>query len=143
MKRSLALALALASILVMAVVALPSVTTGWSEFLGTWTNNDKDTGGCTRFVISGLSPDTLVFQGYGKCHPSDCIWDPCPLVTYAASVDSGYGHYATWVWEKDYAVTIGILQFQGSSLQLTLYTAFLDGSGRSNYREVSWFKKSS
>jgi len=110
-----------------------SVTTGWSKFLGTWTNVNPATNGCTRFVISGASADALLYQGYGKCHPTDCVWVPSQLVVYASSVS------ATWIINEGFATRIGTLQFQNKLLQQTIYTKFLDTSGRSNYRSVELF----
>jgi hypothetical protein len=116
-----------------------SVTTGWSKFLGTWTNVNRATDGCTRFVISGASADALVYQGYGKCYPTDCVWAPSQLVVYASSVSASGALCATWIINAGFATSIGTLQFQNKLLQQTIYTQFLDTSGRSNYRSVELF----
>ncbi len=42
-------------------------------FVGTWVNDDANTGGMTRLII-GMEGNTLTVHGYGKCHPSDCDW---------------------------------------------------------------------
>lgn len=46
-----------------------------SDFVGEWINEDSETMGTTRFVIT-ISGETVTIQGYGACSPSECVWDP-------------------------------------------------------------------
>ncbi|MEN6370077.1 MAG: hypothetical protein ABFD77_10350 [Thermotogota bacterium] len=139
MKRGVVLAAV--ALLAISFVAVSSIVGGWTAFLGTWVNVDCNTGGCTRFVISGMGPDSLVFQGYGACHPTDCTWSPAELVVYADSVSDTQAFYASWISNEGFAVSIGTLRFQGPCLVLTLYTRFVDGSGRSNYMTTDTFRR--
>jgi hypothetical protein len=34
----------------------------------------------TRLVIDKVDDNTVAFHGYGKCHPTDCVWDTSPHV---------------------------------------------------------------
>lgn len=135
------IAVAAAALLVVSFVSAASITTGWTAFLGTWVNVDCSTRGCTRFIISGAGPDGLVFQGFGACHPTDCVWNPAELVVYADSVGDTQAFYAAWTLNEGFAITIGTLRFQGLNLVLTLYTRFVDGSGRSNYMTTDTFRR--
>jgi len=111
------------------------------DFLGEWVNTDPNTGGCTRFEIYADEQSQLIFQGYGACHPTDCVWDPVPMTLFCDSVTDTDEKYAMWVRGESFAGKTGLLEFSGSDLQLTLFTAFTDGSGRSNYRSIDLFRR--
>lgn len=67
--------------LITALVLLGNLVFGaWSpsyaadyDLNGVWINNDSQTGGITKIVISHQEDD-LIINPFGKCHPVDCDW---------------------------------------------------------------------
>jgi len=118
---------------------LTAITRG--DFFGAWKNVDSDTGGCTRFEIYEDDQAQLMFQGYGACHPTDCVWAPVPMTMFSDSVSDDVEKYGLWIRGDGFADRVGILEFVGSRLQLTLFTVFTDESGRSNYRSIDLFRR--
>jgi len=44
-----------------------------SQLVGSWSNDDPNTGGITRFQFAKLD-DQIQVHAWGKCHPTDCDW---------------------------------------------------------------------
>jgi serine/threonine-protein kinase len=49
-------------------------TVGPAKYDGTWVNDDPNTRGITRLIITN-SGDAITVHGYGACVPSDCDWN--------------------------------------------------------------------
>lgn len=45
----------------------------YSQFSGTWVNDDPTTDGVTRLAISNTGP-TITVQAFARCQPQDCNW---------------------------------------------------------------------
>jgi len=116
--------------------SLPSAT---NIFEGEWVNVDPYTRGCTRFSIYWGDPSQLVFQGYGACAGSECVWDPAYLRLYSDSVSATEAKYAQYFQDTGWCEEFGTLEFDGTRLKFTCYTYFTDNSGRSHFRTVEYF----
>lgn len=45
----------------------------YGQYSGIWTNNDPDTDGITRLVITNAGP-TITVQAFSRCRPQECDW---------------------------------------------------------------------
>jgi hypothetical protein len=61
--------------------------------VGTWINQDPNTGGNTRFEIDEAG-GAVVVHAFGKCHPTDCDW--------GLEVGEVDGSRATLTWDQGF-----------------------------------------
>ncbi len=107
-----------------------------ADFVGEWINEDPNTRGTTRLVIS-LSGNTLTVQGYGSCSPTDCVWDPFT----AAASEANDGEFSTR-WTLSWAIKdFNYKLLSDSRLQAYTFTDFIDDSGRSDSTSEEYFTK--
>ncbi|HMR63557.1 MAG TPA: protein kinase [Anaerolineae bacterium] len=112
--------------------AQATATAYWSSianFTGTWINEDKNTGGMTRLIISQVNENMVSFQGFGACSPSDCDWGVINVPFTPPNVTG------TFVFSfKKTQVTV---YREGDKLIATTFDDYNEGDGRpdrtSNY----------
>lgn len=51
-----------------------SFNTSALQYAGTWLNDDSNTSGVTKIIITHLGGQNLGVHPYGKCYPFDCDW---------------------------------------------------------------------
>lgn len=115
-------------------------TTDRSRFLGEWVNINSDTDGITRLIISSSYQGTKI-RAFGQCHPHDCDWGTTELRLVVENQYSNHPTFAIARWDKDFAEKALILHLTDNALTVEQYTVFTDDSGRSNYRNVSKFRR--
>ena len=131
----------IASLAILAT-ALPA-NAAINDFVGTWTNQDTNTGGVTKVIVKRVSGGTTV-QAFGACSPNDCDWGTVNAVVYGPSAgQNAYGNTTTIsaVFTKGFKETIIVLTKQGNKLKGQFLTRFTDSSGRNNYASTEKFKK--
>lgn len=85
-------------LLVALVLLLPSPASAQvSKFVGDWLNADPNTGGIVSLHIT-LSPEGIVVEGKGKCHPSNCTIPPMGGTWFGPR--DGDVDEVTTVWER-------------------------------------------
>jgi hypothetical protein len=105
-------------------IEVPSIGPGIDEFVGDWVNVDPDTRGMTRLIIEKVNDNTISFQGFGQCQPTDCDWGiisvpftpPTPVGTY----EFGY---------KQSRIT---LQLAGDQLVAEVFDDYTQADGRTD-----------
>ena len=104
-----------------------------SDFVGEWVNEDSETMGTTRYVIT-ISGETVTIQGYGACSPSECVWDP--LTKTVAEITS---IRFTATWEQGYATrTFNFELLSESRMFVTTFIDYYD-DGRSDMTLEEYF----
>ena len=102
-------------------------------FMGSWVNQDGNTGGITRVDIRSSDGRTRLHM-WGRCHPTDCDWGEVDAKSVAGTLQAN--------WDPGFAVTeqeLGVLS--GGRLQVTSYTHFTDNSGRADYTKTEIFTR--
>lgn len=107
-----------------------------NDFVGNWVNNDSDTSGITRVVVTRAGSH-LTVRVFGQCHPVDCDWGTDNADIYTAAVGDNVVQGAKMVvarFNAGFAKKMVILrQAQGDDLRFEALTNFTDSSGRSDY----------
>lgn len=92
------------------------------ELLGTWTNQDGNTSGMTKLIITKVDDNTVGMQGFGKCSPNDCNWG---TITTTLSQP-----YTMGVYQFGFKHTRISVRRAGSELQVQTFDHYTDQSGR-------------
>jgi hypothetical protein len=112
--------------------ALPPI----SLFLGSWTNENPDTGGVTRVEIRTES-NTVYVHMWGKCHPTDCDWGE--TTTDISDANDGILSL-TWVFYfKVETQQLSVLP--DGRLQVTGHVHYTDDSGRQDRDYTEYYLK--
>lgn len=77
---------------------------------GTWTNNNKNTGGLTKIIISG---NGTKIQAFGKCSPRDCNWGVKKLTPRGSTKDQYWG-----IFDSRVAKSTFLLIFNKNNLEI-------------------------
>lgn len=93
-----------------------------SELLGTWTNQDGNTSGMTKLIITKVDDNTVGMQGFGKCSPNDCNWG---TITTTLSQP-----YTMGMYQFGFKQTRISIRRAGSELQVQTFDHYTDQSGR-------------
>jgi hypothetical protein len=109
------------------------------NFSGKWVAVKKDQG-LPKLEITGEG-DKLRIQAWGKCEPQDCDWGVVLLHVLGDSVSARELPYGFASWDQKFKVTHMTLHLQTNELIVETYNIFSDNSGRSNYHDVSRFKR--
>jgi hypothetical protein len=126
-------------------IIAPSIAPGASGgFVGTWINEDPDTRGITRLVISnGPRRDELTIRAFGKAHPSDIDWGESLLHLYGTSVEDPNYQYATTIYEDRSSTRMLTLELEGTNvIRIVRYSRFPSSDSRHNFRQVEYFRRS-
>ncbi len=100
--------------------------------LGTWANCDAETRGIVRVELTRKGGDLQV-QVFGACHPNPCDWGQVEGVAYAESVVDNEAVAFSASYDPGFADKLVTGHLDGRTLIVEVFTAFKDGSGRSNY----------
>ena len=126
-------------------IIAPSIAPGASGgFVGTWINEDPDTRGITRLVISnGPRNDELTIRVFGKAHPSDIDWGESLLHLYGTSVEDPNYQYATTLYEDRSSTRTLTLELEDTNvIRLVRYSRFASSDSRHNFCQVEYFRRS-
>lgn len=105
-----------------------------SDFVGNWVNQDSDTSGVTRMVVTQSGPNRVRVRVFGQCHPSDCDWGEVQAHSYFDAASSNHVKSVMAVFDQGFAKrTIVLRERNGERLQFEILTDFNDGSGRRDY----------
>ena len=124
--------LAMGAIVLLALS--PAVFAGVDDYVGKWTNADRNTRGITALDITAQGPRTSI-HAWGKCHPQDCDW---------GTVSARYYRDGTLraVYTTNFAEKSLILTIEGTNtMKAEVSTHFTDNSGREDYRLVESFTR--
>ena len=110
--------------------------------LGTWVNEDSNTKGITRLVITQAG-NSYEVQGFGKCHPTDCDWGKTEFVIRD---HFGFGSsptpLAAAIYETHFSkISLLITLESDSRIAVNALTDFTDKSGRPSYSKNYFMKK--
>jgi hypothetical protein len=103
------------------------------RFVGTFVNEDPDTGGITRLVL--YEDDTV--NVWGRCHPTDCNWGEETAFAYGSHVAADLrttadAMSATYV--KGFATKILLITpLKGDRIRVDVFTRFTDRSRRTAF----------
>lgn len=116
------------------------------QFAGNWRNSDANTRGVTRLEVR-VSGTNVTVQAWGKCHPEDCDWGTVSAQAYGPNISANLASTVESLsanFDSGFSQTMLILEATGSGqLRAEVLTRFTDSSGRSNYRNVYTFERSS
>jgi hypothetical protein len=133
MKRYLFSALAVSAVAIGGIGQAAQASTA-NDLVGTWVNDNANTSGITKIVVTGNSVSGYKIHAYGQCHPTDCDWGRVVLTTYGDSVQDTTHKAGTAVYKPGFAETLLTLNAGApNKLSVQSFTKFLDGSGRENY----------
>jgi len=121
-----------------ALADAPDYTTEWT---GTWINKDPNTKGITRFDLTPSGKHQFKLQVFGKCHPTDCIWDTAEMITYQRS--DGYYFYGAASYKLKFKKTLLFLTLAEGSVVLQTLNQFTDSSTRPNFYTYDQFQRKS
>jgi hypothetical protein len=94
------------------------------DFLGKWSNINPE-GGMTRLDIEKIDEQTVAFHGYGKCAPTDCIWDDYELAQKPSAVPFT-PPTLTGVYEFSFVTTKITVEREGDALKVTVVDDYKD-----------------
>ena len=105
-----------------------------SQLIGNWVNQDNDTSGVTRVVVTHAGPDRVNVHVFGQCHPSDCDWGTVPGHSYFEGPSSNRVTSVMARFHTGFGNKIVILRdVAGPRLNYEVLTDFTDNSGRRDY----------
>lgn len=107
-------------------------------FHGRWVSTDERPESFTELVISETEGRDQLWA-WARCTPTPCAWAPVPITFFGEGVNSRLPKYGAAVLTSDLARRLFLLERTEAGLELQFYTAFLDNSGRSNYRTTQRF----
>ena len=106
------------------------------QFLGTWLNEDTETGGITKVTIR-VESSLIYVHMWGRCHPSDCDWGEVTTLVSDADDDR-----LSLEWYFSFAIdTQTVSALAGGRLRVDGHTHFIDDSGRSDYDYTHYFRR--
>ncbi|MCC6699745.1 MAG: hypothetical protein IT365_29245 [Candidatus Hydrogenedentes bacterium] len=73
-RRLVSLKLFALCVVALALIGCPERENVPADYVGDWRNDDRETGGITRMIITREEDDRLQVHVYGACVPSDCDW---------------------------------------------------------------------
>jgi hypothetical protein len=108
-----------------------------SQLVGNWVNQDHDTSGITRVIVTHAGPNRVRVRVFGQCHPTDCNWGQVMGHSYFEGAGSNRVKAVMARFNAGFATKIVILRdVAGPRLNYEVLTDFTDGSGRRDYDVV-------
>jgi hypothetical protein len=105
-------------------IEVSSIGPGIDEFVGDWVNVDSNTRGMTRLIIEKVNDNTVSFQGFGQCQPTDCDWG---IINVPFTPPTPVGTY-----EFDYKQSRITLQLAGDQLLAEVFDDYTQADGRTD-----------
>lgn len=116
----------------------PQTSNIWSDFIGVWRNEDRNTNSITRVQIDGNSND-LDIQMWGACHPNDCVWRDYSNLEIEYEIRDNTLYV---VWHFDFVVRRQELRIiSNGRLQVLSHNHFIDDSQRPDYESIDYFSR--
>lgn len=95
-----------------------------NQYIGTWTNIDRNTRGITKMVFGGDGGGKINVHVWGKCSPQDCDWG-------WKSCNSHYDGHLFAQYRNNVSVTDLTMNMTNiSTLAVKANTRYTDNSGR-------------
>lgn len=117
----------------LAGLAAPAVA-DVSQLVGNWVNQDNDTSGVTRVVVTHAGPNRVDVRVFGRCEPHDCDWGKVHGHSYFEGPGSNRVTSVMARFHTGFGNKIVILRdVAGPRLNYEVLTDFTDGSGRRDY----------
>lgn len=108
---------------------------GLADFAGSWVNIDPNTQGITALEVQ-ISGAAAKIQAFGRCQPKDCNWGSVPASVHGPSPTADLQTQAkalTAIFQTKLTMTLVVItQPDANSLQVEMFTRYIDKSGRSN-----------
>lgn len=119
-----------------------------NAFVGTWINHDAIPK-VPKLMISENANGSLSINAWGTCKPKNCAWGKTPLTTLSKSVLDKNMIYGLAVWRfahdkygKNALIdTVTLKKLNDNQIQATIFTVFMDNSGRSNFVTEEIFER--
>jgi hypothetical protein len=111
--------------------------------VGTWKNVNASTNSIRRLIVGTASDGSLLVHEFGACSPTSCDNGTVAAISYGKNISSSTGSAFLAPYEFGFARQQLVASYSPATgqLQVTEYTEFQDGSGRSNYRHTEQFHK--
>jgi len=110
--------------------------TNVENFIGTWVNEDEDTGGITRTVIR-VESDTIFVHMWGKCHPTDCDWGE-----ETTNIDDANDNQLSLEWNQGFVIRTQVIDYlDDKRLKVDSHSHYIDDSGRPDSDYTYYFAK--
>lgn len=138
-KRTLILLVGLLMVFALSSLAVANL----NSFAGSWVNTDNNTRGITALEIY-LNGQQISVRAFGSASPSDIDWGTVQGFAYAGSVQDNLFNGAqviSAIYQTNFSQTILLIRPQGNQLNVETLTRFTDGSNRSNYHAVDYFRR--
>jgi hypothetical protein len=105
------------------------------SLFGTWQSTTPGDKGLTTIVITANASGPPSVHVFGTCNPNPCDWGVTPTITYATSLfgNTAMTFLASYKMGFKNALLSGTVSSDGSTLTVSTYSEFTDGTDRSNY----------
>jgi len=111
-----------------------------SRLSGTWIPIASDRSRLKRIVISGSGKSCMI-HAWAYATFTQIDWGKTTLTMFAPDVDSKSFDYGLAVWKQGFAIDYMTLHVVNNHLVVEDLVNFTDGSNRSNYRSVEYFRR--
>ena len=115
-----------------------------NSFNGKFKNENANTRGITKIFLN-VSGASVKARTFGSCSPNDCDWGTVRGIPYTNSVSNKVTRNTEaiqFVYKKGHATTTLIVTPAGRNrIAVRSLTKFTDGSSRSNYTSIAYFRK--
>jgi hypothetical protein len=98
-----------------------------NPFVGTWTNQDRNTRYITRLIIQ-QSGGAYKVQAFGSCSPTDCDWGAVDATAVGDGLDA--------TWDQGFAVRRLAFRREGAELKVSADNIYRDGRGLTRSMET-------
>ncbi len=122
--------------------AAPQALAGYDDFVGTWSTTTPGDGGLVSLDIR-RSGGTMTVQVGAQCSPRPCDWGRVNAVAYAPTAGANLRRDANTlvaVYNQGFATKTVVVTLNSGRLNVTVFTQFSTGDGRTNYTQSSVFQ---
>jgi eukaryotic-like serine/threonine-protein kinase len=104
---------------------VPPLGASADDYIGILENSDPNTRGMTRVIVRRVDAETVSFQGFGSCSPTDCDWGVINVRTDTLPVLVG-------VWDFGWKTTKLTLRYVGSEIHAETFDDYTEADGRTD-----------
>jgi hypothetical protein len=105
-------------------------------FIGTWINEDENTGGITKVVIR-TDTSTIFVHMWGKCIPIDCDWRE-----ETTTIEDADDNQLSLEWNQGFVIITQVLHYlDDGRLKVDSHAHYIDDSGRPDSDFTEYFAK--
>lgn len=109
----------------------------YTDFIGTWTNKDQNTGAIVKFEIINGSHGKPIISLKGSCKPTFCDIGPYKLVFYANSVGSKEAVSAIATYDIGWSEGYYVLKLKpNKEIELSSFAHYDDFRSNSYFSDI-------